>query len=442
MMHVHGAWCTVPGALHSVPMSSWAKRVLVVAAILTLAIAAQQRHRVVLKLADPSGGHINDFDRWMIMIPQFLHDRADYLDDLFPMPPVGLILLAPLTVFSRPNAQFLWICAKLPLAYLAYVLVNRLVLASGARLSDRAAGLILACWWLPIVLDMQQGQVNFLVLLPLVAALMLAQREDPVADSLAGLLIGLAGAVKVTPLIFAVYFFWKRRWILALAAAVSLGVWLVVIPSAAFGWAQNSRWLSQWADIMIVPYVTRGEVLYPMSQSFGSFMLRLLTPLAIFETADAGVPFGHYMNIVQLSERAVSAMVVPFMVGVALAGLWWTRQRLATLKCRRYLVEVGGVTAFMLWFSERTWVHHYVSFLLTLCAAGVVLSDAAPGDRIDRLVQRSLLVFAGVTVWASDAGRLFGRHGVEWAQALGVFLWPSVVVTIAMIWGAHAQSGQ
>ena len=414
-------------------MTPWTKWVLVIAALVTLGIAVQQRHRVALKLQDPLGGHINDFDRWMIMIPQFIHQRADYVDDLFPMPPVSLFVLSPLTALSRQNAQFVWVCVKLPLACLVLALSTAMVARTGAQLTPSAVALILACWWLPIVLDMQQGQTNFLVLVPLVAALLIAQNDAPASDAIAGFLIGLAAAIKVTPLIFAAYFFWKRRWIVTLSAVASLGLWLLVVPAAVFGWDQNIRWLGQWVRIMIEPYVTRGEVLYPMSQSFGSFALRLLTALPVFETTDGGVPYGHYMNVLQLTETTVSRFAVSIMVVVAFAGLWWTRRTLATLKCRRYLLEVGAVTAFMLWFSERTWVHHYVTFVLTLCAAGTILSDATESDRTRGVVRLSLVSFAVVTLCASEVGRMFGPHGVERAQAAGVFLWPSIVVTITTI---------
>lgn len=439
---MRGAWFLVPGAVHSSRMSPSTKRVLLVAALITLTIAVQQRQRVVLKMSDPLGGHINDFDRWMIMIPQFVHDRADYVDDLFPLPPFALIVLSPLTLLSRPDAQFVWVCCKLPLTYLVYLLSVRLVSHAGGHLTARATLLILAGWWLPVVLDMQQGQTNFLVLVPLVAALLAVQRDEPLGDGVAGFLIGLAATIKVTPVIFAVYFFWKRRWIVTGLAAASILLWLLVMPSLVFGWHQNLRWLSQWGQIMIVPYLTRGAVVYPMSQSFGSFALRLLTPLAVFETTDeAGVPYGHYMNVVQWSEDTVSAMAIALMVFVLAAGLWWTRRQLPTFRCRRYLIEIGGVTAFMLWFSERTWVHHYVSFVLTLCAAGAVLSDLDPATPAARALERSLILFAVVTVWASDAGRLLGRHGIEWAQAFGVFLWPSVVVTLVMIkYGSRSPS--
>ena len=121
------------------------------------------------------------------------------------------------------------------------------------------------------------------------------------------------------------------------------------------------------------------------------------------------------------------------MIGVAAAGLVWTRRRLPTLRSPRYLVEIGAVAAFMLWFSERTWVHHYVSFILTLCAAGALLSDPTQPESTRRATRVALIVFAAMTLFASEAGRIFGVDGIDWAKGAGVFLWPSVLVTIAAI---------
>ena len=149
---------------------------LVIATLVTLGVAVQQYYRVTLKLQDPLGGHINDFDRWMIMAPRFLHDRVDYVDDQFPTPPLTLLALAPFTTLSRPAAQFAWVCVKLPLALLVFALAAGMVSRSGARLTASAMALMVACWWLPVILDMQEGQTNFLALLPLVAGLYVAQR--------------------------------------------------------------------------------------------------------------------------------------------------------------------------------------------------------------------------------------------------------------------------
>jgi hypothetical protein len=406
---------------------------IVIATLVTLGVAVQQHYRVTLKLQDPLGGHINDFDRWMIMAPRFLHDRVDYVDDLFPTPPLSLLVLAPFTALSRPAAQFVWVCLKLPLALIVFALSARIVSRSGARLTASAMALIVACWWLPVILDMQEGQTNFLALLPLVGALYFAQRGASASDALAGSLIGLAIAVKVTPVIFAVYFFWKRRWLLTASALAGVAFWSLAVPAMVFGWDQNLRWLEQWAGIMIVPYVTQGTVVYAMSQSAGSFALRLLAATPVFESSRHGYVEPHFMNVVALSHSAVYQLVRALMAGVAFAGLVWTRRPLRTFRSPRYLLEIGAVAAFMLWFSERTWVHHYVSFVLTLCAAGAILSDPAQPERVRRFVRRALVVFSVATFFASEAGRVFGPDGVDWAKGAGVFLWPSLLVTIAVI---------
>jgi alpha-1,2-mannosyltransferase len=406
---------------------------LTIATVVTLGVAVQQRYRVTLAIDEALGGHTNDFDRWMIMVPRFIHDRVDYNDDKLPTPPLSLLVLAPFTALSRPAAQFVWVCLKLPLAGLVLALSAGIVSRSGGRLTASAMGLIVACWWLPVMLDMQEGQTNLLVLLPLAAGLSVVQRETSASDALAGFLIGVAMAFKVTPVMFAVYFLWKRRWAVAASVLGSTALLTFVVPAMVFGWDQNLRWLEQWVRIMIAPYLMQGKVVYAMSQSFGSFALRLLSAVPAFVTDRNGVVADHYMNAFALSQGVVYQIVRGVMIAVALTGLVWTRHQLATLRCPRYLLEVGGVSAFTLWFSERTWVHHYVSFVLMLCAAGAILSDPTQLERTRRPVRAALVLFSVATVFVSEAGRVLGPDGVDWAKSAGVFLWPSVLVTVTAI---------
>ena len=406
---------------------------LAVAIIVTLGIAVQQRHRTTAKLADPRGGHISDFDRWMVMTPHFLHEHADYVGDELPTPPLSLIVFAPLIALSRPDAAFVWVCVKLPLACLVFWLCAAMAARSGRPLTATAIALIVAGWWLAVIVDMQEGQTNFLALAPLVGGLYLAQSDRRGSDLGAGALVGLGAAMKVTPVIFIVYFVWKRRWRLAAAAAVSVGLWLTAVPAAVFGWDQNWRWLGQWVQIMIVPYVTHGTVVYATSQSVASFVLRFLTPTAAFDAHPGGAIVSHYMNVLSLGNEAARAIVRVAMVAAGAAGLWWSRRRLASLRSPRYVVEIGMVAAFMLWFSERTWVHHYVSFILTLTAAGAVLSNTAGTDAEKRPLRWAVIVFAALSFLASDVSKIFGPDGVDWAKAAGVYLWPSVLVGLALI---------
>ncbi len=411
-----------------------------VAAAVTLTIAVQQQHRAAVKVADPRGGHISDFDRWMLMTPRFLHEHADYVNDDLPTPPISLIVFAPFAATSRPHAQFAWVCAKLPAACIVFFLAAAIVARAGVRLTPTAIALIISGWWLAVVVDMQEGQTNFLALTPLVAGLYLAQRERPRSDLGAGALIGLGVAMKVTPVIFVAYALWKRRWLLAASSIVSVGLWSLCVPALAFGWEQTLRWFGQWTRIMIVPFVAQGKVVYATSQSVPSFALRLLTMTPAFESHQNGVTEGHYMNVLALSNGAVRQIVRVVMAAAGVAGLLWTRRPLGTLRSRRYVFEIAAVAAFMLWFSERTWIHHYVSFILMLAAAGMILSDRAQPESARRPVRIALAAFAAITFFASDAGKMFGRDGIDWAKAIGVYLWPSVIVTVAVLRAAASPS--
>jgi hypothetical protein len=179
-----------------------------------------------------------------------------------------------------------------------------------------------------------------------------------------------------------------------------------------------------------------GKVVYSSTQSVGSFALRLLSQQPAFEIHREGVFEYGYMNLAALSLATVQGVVRVVMLIVGVAGLVWSRHALPTLRSQRYVLEAGAVAAFMLWFSERTWVHHYISFVLTLSAAGMVLSDPAVLEPRRSLLKGLLVLFAGASFFASDAGRAFGPHGVEWAKAVGVFLWPSILVTVAALSGA------
>src|SRR5690349_9324672 len=88
---------------------------LLAAAILTLALGFVARHRV---LAQGSGlsSPINDFDRWLVLVPRFLHQHIDYVDDTFPTAPLTLLLIAPATLLGRAGAQVVWLLVKLPIA--------------------------------------------------------------------------------------------------------------------------------------------------------------------------------------------------------------------------------------------------------------------------------------------------------------------------------------
>ena len=71
--------------------------------------------------------------------------------------------------------------------------------------------------------------------------------------------------------------------------------------------------------------------------------------------------------------------------------------------------------------------------MLVLCAAGMIVSDPAMPDGSRRRITRAVLGYFCVTLFATEAGQVFGRNGIEWVTAFGVYLIPSVVVTAMVI---------
>ncbi|HTV48842.1 MAG TPA: glycosyltransferase family 87 protein [Phycisphaerae bacterium] len=412
--------------------------VLILAVVITLIMARQARDRMIKKIQTHSQSQVNDFDRWMVEVPEFLYQKVDYVSDSFPTPPVTLLVFAPFTFLSSPDAQFAWVCCKFLFCMLIFYCLWLMVRRTGVELSTLAVLLILAAWIWPVLGDMQEGQTNLLMLLPLAAGICMAQLDLPRWQWVGGALVGLAVCIKVTPIIFLIFFLFKRRWHIAGGILLGLLLGLIVIPALAFGWQQNMHWLIEWTKIMILPYVARGQVAYFEGQSVPSFLSRLLRHVPAF-VSHSGTPV--YVNVLNLPEN-VCNWIIRGVLGVAgLYGLWWSRKAFTTLRCRRYVLEVGAVGAFELWASQRTWVPHFVTLALTLFAVGMVLSDPRQEKQVRKFALFALIANAILMFMTSDVGMIFGPDGHGWLLTFGVSLWASVLL-VAVIFVAAASSDE
>ena len=127
------------------------------------------------------------------------------------------------------------------------------------------------------------------------------------------------------------------------------------------------------------------------------------------------------------------------MVGSAIAGLSG-RGAVPDVPCPRYLLEIGargGVHAVVL----RADLGASLRQLRAHAVRGRRDAErpAQPAAHTSRDRSGADRVRGGASLSASEAGRMFGPDGVDWAKGAGVFLWPSVLVTIAAIrrWEAN-----
>ncbi|MGC8623736.1 MAG: glycosyltransferase family 87 protein [Phycisphaerae bacterium] len=406
--------------------------ILVVGLIITIVAAFQARARVLHREKTGSTHYVNDFDRWMVVVPPFIQHHVPYTSDTFPTPPFTLAIFGPLTWFSPPNAEWVWALCKYVFCIGIFWAVYRMTQQAGVKLSLTAILLILAVWLWPVLGDIQEGQTNLLMLLPLALGLCAAQLDAPGWKWTGGILVGIAVCIKVTPLVFLIYFLWKRQWSVTGGIIGGLILGLLLLPAAIFGWHQNLLWLREWTRIMIVPYLQGGHLTYFVGQSIPVFISRLIRHVPAFPMHPNQLHPPHYVNVINLPAPVSDMIIRIVLLAIGVVGLWWSRQRLPTLRHRQYVLEIGGVAAFMLWASPRTWVPHFVTLILTLAAAGMILSDPLRPYITRRRALIALSVAAFLMFLTTDVGKLFGPDGHRWLLTISVSLWASVLLMLVI----------
>jgi hypothetical protein len=216
--------------------------------IVLLVFASLKYAAKVAKPGDTGQQSRSAFLRWRTMIRDVFTGTNIYIGkNEYPNPPVMALILRPFAELPPVAGAMAWFYAKVIMAGLAVLWTFRLVEPRG-RVPDaaRACAILLA---LPALLgDLTHNNVNIFILFLVAACLVLYRREQDVAS---GLVLGLAIACKVTPLLFLGFFVWRRAGRVVAATAIGLVLWLVVVPGAVFGWERNAELLTDWYRLMV-----------------------------------------------------------------------------------------------------------------------------------------------------------------------------------------------
>ena len=411
-----------------------------VVAVGSVVIAIQAWHRQVKDLALPHPLDINDFNRWLRMLPEFIHRHAAISGNSWPMPPFTFVLLAPLSWLSYPAAQFTWVLCKPVMLAIIFYSGMAIVRRSGGKINPWPMALILLVWLWPVVGDMQEGQMNLLMLTPLAAGLFFIQLEKFWSDVAGGMLIAMAVAIKVTPLIFLVYLLWRKRWTPALAMLGGIVFWLFVPLAICFGPHQAVRWNQQYIHAMVTPYLVKGAVTVTSGESLPSFLIRLLAHRSAFITYHHGEAKKYYVNVLNLSVSTAQWIVRVVLVGIGVGGLVWMRRRLPTLQCRRYMFEIGAVAAFLLWAEAWAWVPHYVTLIFTLMAVGMIASDAEAAAATRWRMILLLILAAILMMLTSDLVKVFGPHASNYSRTYDPVLFAGIILVLGIMTAGYEWS--
>jgi len=405
------------------------------------------------------------FLRWREMVNGVFAGANVYVGKHeYPNPPIMAIVLRPFTALPPTVGALAWFATKVLLAVLACLWVFRLCAQrqptppaslpegrgeeeparadelDGAPLSDsplpsgsgaRGVGAlnlargvaVLLC--LPSLLgDLSHNNVNIFILFLVVGCLEAFRKR---LDVLAGLVLALAVACKVTPLLFVAYFGWKRCWRVLAATGVGLALWLVIVPGLTFGWDRNRELMGDWYALMVERPLLKGEATteHP-NQALPGFVYRLFTHSPSYieyaKTSEGDIPVpGAYHNLTDIGRPAAWAVVkaLTALFALAVVVLCRTRVRGPTDPRTgwRFAAECGFICLGMLLLSERTWKHHAVILLLPLAALTYALATANLPRRVWNFACGALVACLVLT---AAPGFLSGR-GQDLALVYGTY---------------------
>ena len=354
----------------------------------------------------------------------------------YPNPPIMALLLWPVSELAQLSplaAALAWFYLKVGLALLAMRWAFRLVETPEAPFPAWAKALAVLLSLRPILGDLSHGNVNIFILFLVVGSLHAFKNGR---DFLAGLLLALAIACKVTPALFVGYFLWKGAWRVLAGCAAGLFLFFLGVPALVLGWENNLRDLTSWLKVMVLPYLVGGVVTPEHNnQSLPGLVFRLLTHSPSFSTYvnDVYTPT-NYHNFAAIGMGAAKWLVKGFMAAFVLLVVWTCRAPIRAAgktdsearRGWRLGAEFGLVLLGMLLFSERTWKHHCVTLLVPVAVlfyglGALKLEGRCRGWLVGCLVAATLLM-------ASTSTGLLPDDWAKLAQVYGAYVWMFIVL--------------
>jgi alpha-1,2-mannosyltransferase len=299
----------------------------------------------------------------------------------FTYPPIAAVIFSVLSVVSLPIAIAVVLVINLAaLVTLCLMAASRQygwgTLALVVGLAVAGGSVLLE----PVRETLWFGQVNIVLGMLVAADCLLPRTRWP-----RGMLIGLAGAIKLTPVFFVLFFLPRRQWRPVFTAAASfLGSGLlgfVLAPSDT-----RAYWLGALLDISRI-----GRMSYASNQSILGALGRLALPRAVI----------------------TSLWVVLSLVIVVLAWIVVLRAR----RAGEELTALLAVAAAELLVSPISWAHHWV----WIAPALLLLASPVWHRRQLSLVAGPpvLAVFATGPPWFLFSDNDLEKHWTWWQQLIG-----------------------
>ena len=304
-------------------------------------------------------------------------------------PPFFFLVTAPLALLPLGVAGAIWFLLNTSLSVACCVLAVAAFRApgTGGRLPPIAyasPGLLAA---VVIVTNLSRGQVNILILFFVCLGLYAFRRGR---DLRAGLALGIAVALKLTPLLLVVYLLYRRAWRVALGTGIALIVAWAILPALVFGPREAVTVTKSWVGV-VQTFSEKGVLgegvagVRHTNQSLSAAFHRFFTR----SPADAGRT-DFYLNVASLDYETAAWIVRALSALVLLLLAWFVRGPIGERGADvRWGYEISLVLLAVLIISPISWINHYVVLIVAFAAALEGMRRASPGAPDRRLLGRA-----------------------------------------------------
>ncbi|MFT4043618.1 MAG: glycosyltransferase 87 family protein [Gordonia sp. (in: high G+C Gram-positive bacteria)] len=314
----------------------------------------------------------------------------------FTYPPFAALTFVPLGAMTLAVSGILISLLTIALLVVIVHIVLRL-LAAGTNANRWWLALIVVAagvWSNPVWMTLGFGQINVILLAMIVVDIFVLGRGRLSALGPArGVLVGLAAAIKLTPLVFIAVFACARQW----RAAITTAATFVLAGGLAWIWLPGDS-LGYWTHTLF--HTTRiGDPAGRINQNLNALWIRLLaqstsaqhlawvgSSLAVTALAAAAVASCH-------PERAFSPAARP-------------TERVNSL------LAACAVAVWGLLVSPTSWAHHWVWSIPSMLACAVVA--ARTSERTARIAYASLAA-SGLVIFALGPFQFLSAAVRQWS---------------------------
>jgi len=348
-------------------------------------------------------------------------------EELYANLPMMLLIQKPFYAMGLIWGSFFWVTFKCMIILFIFWVVVIIGRGKGPPWPEWAQLLLLFLNIRVFFGDLTHANVNLFTAGLVAASLWFAVHRQRFAS---GLVVGFAAALRVTPMLFVVYFIYKRRWISLLGAIAGIVLFAWLVPGLFLGFEYHNMLAQAWFNQMILPFI-KGEnftSFYHINQSFsGQFHRLLMDTVAIKADIKRGYD-ALKINLVAWDFQTVSIIVKLSYIIVVACLAWFCRTPKEKYAHPGNLGEYAIVFLATVFISPRSWKHTYVLIIL---AHGFILyyllSMRPSGWR--KWLPLVSLVFASICLLLFSDSTI-GRYWSNVAEAYGIYLMGGIALFV------------